>query len=102
VQRPEVLAQAMAPSERTWLEAQPAASREEALLRLWCAKEAASKFGGRGFEGRPDTYTVSFPSGGADRAFVQCADEAVEVTLQRCGEAVIALAAEVLLESRIH
>jgi 4'-phosphopantetheinyl transferase len=36
------------PAEAAWLSAQPAAQREPAFLRLWCAKEAVLKAHGRG------------------------------------------------------
>jgi 4'-phosphopantetheinyl transferase len=37
-----------APPEQAWLEAQPADMRDEAFLRLWCAKEAVLKAHGHG------------------------------------------------------
>lgn len=49
--RPRALALArryFAAAELAWLQAQPAATRDEAFLRLWCAKEAVLKAHGRG------------------------------------------------------
>jgi 4'-phosphopantetheinyl transferase len=49
--RPRALAIArryFAAGERAWLQAQPAATRDVAFLRLWCAKEALLKAHGRG------------------------------------------------------
>lgn len=37
-----------APGETAWLEALPAPAREDAFVRLWCAKEAVLKAHGRG------------------------------------------------------
>jgi 4'-phosphopantetheinyl transferase len=36
------------PGEGAWLAAQPAAARDDAFVRLWCAKEAVLKAHGRG------------------------------------------------------
>lgn len=92
VQRPELLEAAFTPAERAWLAAQPAPARDDALLRVWCAKEAAAKFLGTGLQGAPEAFEVAFESGGASRAVVTSGDIMVPVLLERVGNSVIALA----------
>lgn len=44
----ELASRFFAPAESRWLHAQPAAGRDLAFVRLWCAKEAVLKAHGRG------------------------------------------------------
>ncbi|MBK1615582.1 beta-ketoacyl synthase [Rubrivivax gelatinosus] len=92
VQRPDLLEAAFTPAERAWLQAQPVASHGDALLRLWCAKEAAAKCLGTGLQGAPEAFAVTFESGVADRARVTRGDIMVPVLLQFVGNSVVAVA----------
>jgi len=92
VRRPELLTGAFTASEQAWLALQPAGARDEALLKLWCGKEAAAKWCGTGLQGAPDAFEVTFESGGAERAMVHCNDMIASVFFQRMGNSVIAVA----------
>ena len=92
VQRPESLVAAFTPAERTWLEQGTALVRDEAVLRLWCAKEAAAKLLGTGLRGAPEAFEVTFEPGGAQHALVHCDGMIVAVMLLRRGNTVVAIA----------
>ena len=102
VQRPELLESALTGPERAWLTCRPVSAREDALLRLWCAKEAASKLLGTGLQGQPDAFEVDFTSGAADRAWVQSRGVRVSIHVQRLGNLVIAVANAVSKIAKVH
>lgn len=92
VQRPEALAAAMTAAETAWLQQQPEARRPEALLQLWCAKEAAGKCLGTGLQGAPGAFEVAFEPGGEGRATVHHDGTMTAVSVFRMGNSVVALA----------
>jgi phosphopantetheinyl transferase len=92
VQRPEALVAAFTADERTWLEHGTRLVRDEAVLRLWCAKEAAAKLLGTGFRGAPEAFEVTFEPGGAEHALVRCDGMIVAVMLRRLGNMILATA----------
>ncbi|WP_425259603.1 beta-ketoacyl synthase N-terminal-like domain-containing protein [Rubrivivax sp. RP6-9] len=92
VQRPEALAAAFTAGERTWLEHGTPLVRDEAVLRLWCAKEAAAKLLGTGLRGAPEAFEVTFEPGGAEHALVHCDGMIVAVMLRRLGNMIVATA----------
>lgn len=102
VQRPELLESALTEPEKEWLTGRPVFERDEALLRLWCAKEAASKLLGTGLQGRPEAFEVAFESGAAEHAWVQSAAVRVSVHVQRQGNSVIAVADAVSKITKVH
>jgi phosphopantetheinyl transferase len=92
VQRPELLSAAFTAAERGWLQDGTRLPREEAVLRLWCAKEAAAKFGGIGLRGVPEAFEVTFESGMGEIATVRYDDNDVRVKVQRSGNLIVAVA----------
>ncbi len=91
IRRPESMAGALTASERDWLQQQPDPSA--AVLRLWCAKEAAAKWCGRGLEGAPEAFEVTFESGGAEcLATVHAADMMIPVRILHVGNSILAIA----------
>jgi phosphopantetheinyl transferase len=102
VQRPEALAAAFTAAERTWLEHGTDLVRDEAVLRLWCAKEAAAKLLGTGLRGAPEAFEVSFEPGGAEHALVHCDGMIVAVMLRRLGNRVLATAEGLPRFQKVH
>lgn len=92
IQRPQLLAEALTPAERTLLEGLDEAGIQERLLRIWCAKEAAAKFLGIGLQGMPAAFEVRMVD--AATASVVHADSLVYVDLVRDETSIIALASE--------
>lgn len=92
VKKPELLLDALSANERDFVLAIAPASRDEALLRLWCAKEAASKLLGTGLQGLPTAFEVSFHDAAMAQATVRWKNLSVGVSLARDGDAVVALA----------
>jgi acyl transferase domain-containing protein/phosphopantetheinyl transferase len=92
VQHPDWLVAAFTPSEQAWLASRAAADRESDLLRLWCAKEAASKWLGTGLQGAPEAFEVDFADAEAEQATVLHGELAVPVQVSRLGAAVVAVA----------
>jgi acyl transferase domain-containing protein/phosphopantetheinyl transferase len=74
--------------------------REDLALRLWCAKEAAAKSVGTGFEGSPGRFEVravdaqshalTVWADGREVPVVVCRHEDMVVALARCGTATLA------------
>jgi acyl transferase domain-containing protein/phosphopantetheinyl transferase (holo-ACP synthase) len=91
VKRPELLTSSFTADEQTWLNLQPLAQREESMLRLWCAKEAAAKWLGTGLQGSPEAFEVNFVPGTADQALVRWQDKVVGVLVRRVGNSVMAV-----------
>jgi acyl transferase domain-containing protein/phosphopantetheinyl transferase (holo-ACP synthase) len=58
IREPRLVHDALAPVEQALLQGLEAASRDRALLHLWCAKEAAAKCLGLGMQGRPHDFVV--------------------------------------------
>jgi phosphopantetheinyl transferase (holo-ACP synthase) len=92
VGRPALLAAALAPSEKAWLDSQPAAVQVESLLRLWCAKEAAAKWLGTGLQGVPEAFEVIFDVSSNEQARVRHGDAVVDVFVHQDGDMVLAVA----------
>jgi phosphopantetheinyl transferase len=102
VQRPDALVAAFTANEQNWLAQGTTLVHDEAVLRLWCAKEAAAKWLGTGLQGAPEAFEVTFESGGADLAMVQCDGTIVAVIVQRVGNSVIAVAEGHPRISKVH
>ncbi len=104
VQRPELLLASFTAQEQAAVQALPLAAQPEALLRVWCAKEAAAKFLGTGLQGRPEAFDVRFADVAGQvaeqaaeqpaeqAATVWCGDMAIDVAVQRVGHSIVALA----------
>jgi phosphopantetheinyl transferase len=92
VQKPELLSASFSAAERAWLQDVTTLPREDAVLRLWCAKEAAAKFGGNGLRGAPEAFEVTFESGVGENARVRYDGNSVRVKVQRSGNMIVAVA----------
>jgi phosphopantetheinyl transferase len=79
-------------AERQLLDAAGPAAREETALRLWCAKEAAAKSLGTGFQGAPGAFEVAGVDEESDTAVVAAGNTTVTVSLRRHENDIIALA----------
>jgi phosphopantetheinyl transferase len=92
VQRPDLLLASFVATEQAFVGAMPEPMREEAILRIWCAKEAAAKLLGTGLQGQPENFEVSFSDAAMQAATVQCGDLIVEVAAVRENISILALA----------
>jgi phosphopantetheinyl transferase len=94
IRRPELVAEALTPTEKGLLEGLDEPSVQDRLLRIWCAKEAAAKFLGVGLKGVPALFEVSFADASDHSAWVAHAESSVWVDLIRDETSIIALASE--------
>jgi phosphopantetheinyl transferase len=92
VQRPELLRGALTSEEQAQIQSLPELAREEALLRLWCAKEAAAKVVGTGLGGSPERFEVAWSRTDPDLAIVRYDGVQLSVVVVRHGSQVLALA----------
>lgn len=88
----ESLGFALTPKEQSLLNGFTGAQLEDRLLRIWCAKEAACKYMGTGFEGRPQAIEVDFNSKDWDRAQAKFSGVRIEIILASEEESIVALA----------
>ncbi len=93
VQHTDLVEGALDSAERAALHLFPENERPERAVRMWCAKESAAKAWGTGLLGRPDQFHVSFGHEDWRNALVRFGDVAVEVSLARDRDLVVALAA---------
>ncbi len=91
LQRPELVVDSLAAEEKPLVAGLDGDAQSERVLRLWCAKEAASKCLGTGLRGEPWAFRIV----AADPDFGMCevAHEAgtVAVTIDRRGAAIVAV-----------
>lgn len=92
IRNPEWLLEALAPPERAALEALSEAQRNDALLRLWCAKEAAAKYCGFGLQGRPEAFQVTFLDAQLQSAIVSSEHGQAQVEIFSSGPSIVAVA----------
>jgi acyl transferase domain-containing protein/phosphopantetheinyl transferase (holo-ACP synthase) len=92
VRQPELMAGSLAPEEQALLVGLSGEALDERLLRLWCAKEAASKFLGIGLQGRPQDFLVVWADESFATLVVQHALGTVEARVERRANTVIAVA----------
>lgn len=88
----DFIAGAFTEAERAFLATVDAEDRETAVLRLWCAKEAAAKCLGTGINGQALTFEVRELSPAGDTAVVYGHGEVISVSIQTHGQTVIGLA----------
>jgi acyl transferase domain-containing protein/phosphopantetheinyl transferase len=92
LKRPDLVRDSFSPGEVALFSGAGNMSMDEQVLRLHCAKEAASKYLGLGFQGDPQAYQAVSATPGCDKIVVQHASGVVETTLVRNGDSIIALA----------
>jgi acyl transferase domain-containing protein/phosphopantetheinyl transferase len=92
LKRPDLVRDSFSPGEVALLDGTGNMSMDEQVLRLHCAKEAASKYLGLGFQGDPQAYQAVSATPGCDKIVVQHTSGVVETTLVRNGDSIIALA----------
>lgn len=94
IRKPELVIEALTPTEKTSLEGLDGLVLQDQLLRIWCAKEAAAKFLGLGLLGLPAAFEVQFADRASDSAYVGYAESSVYVDLISDDTSIIALASE--------
>ena len=78
------------------------AALDERVLRLWCAKEAASKCLGIGLQGEPAEFGIRYADGSFENLLVEHPLGTVEARVVRRHDAVIAVATPASLETEVH
>ncbi len=102
IQQPELMIESLTPPERTFVQGLEGAALDERLLRLWCAKEAAAKYLGSGLQGQPAAFAVSFVDEKCGKARVDHGETAIEVSISRDGNSIIAVASDQHSGTEIH
>lgn len=100
--QPELVAQSLAVHERPLLDGLSGAELDERVLRLWCAKEAASKCLGIGLQGEPAEFGIRYADGPCENLLVEHPLGTVEARVVRRHDAVIAVATPASLETEVH
>jgi len=90
--QPELVAQSLAAHERPLVDGLTGAALDERVLRLWCAKEAASKCLGIGLQGEPADYAIRQADASCENMLVEHPMGTVETYVVRRNDAVIAVA----------
>jgi acyl transferase domain-containing protein/phosphopantetheinyl transferase (holo-ACP synthase) len=90
--QPGLVAQSLAAHERPLVDGLSGAARDERVLRLWCAKEAASKCLGIGLQGEPAQFGIVQADDACETLVVEHLLGSVEARVARRGDAVIAVA----------
>jgi acyl transferase domain-containing protein/phosphopantetheinyl transferase len=90
---PDELTSAFGESELQLIGTQTGARRDQMLLALWCAKEAASKVEGAGLEGAPRNWRVEAYAPDGARARVRCGADRYAIILDVSAGVVRAIAA---------
>lgn len=89
---PALVAQSFDPSEAGWLAGLQGQALEAAVLRLWCAKEAAAKCLGIGLQGDPAAFVVRAADAALTRLVVEHGQQQIQVDIVGRGASVVALA----------
>jgi len=94
VRHSDLIVQTLAPDELVLVEGLQGDALAERVVRLWCAKEAASKCLGVGLQGDPQAYRVVSADQGCERLTVRHEFGDVETRLVRRDHSIIALATQ--------
>ncbi|GAX59674.1 beta-ketoacyl synthase [Candidatus Scalindua japonica] len=92
IQHPELIEGSLSEKERKLLRSVDRNTLEEKMLRMWCAKEAASKYLGLGLQGMPEKFEVLFFHDDWNLAHVRYNGTVVEVNVSCDNDSVVALA----------
>lgn len=90
---PALVAQSFDPSEAGWLSGLQGEALEAAVLRMWCAKEAAAKCLGMGLQGDPSAFRIRAADQALERLDVEHGAQKVQVDVMARPGGVLALAA---------
>jgi phosphopantetheinyl transferase len=96
--QPDLVAQSLAAHERPLVDGLSGAALDERVLRLWCAKEAASKCLGIGLQGEPAQFAIGYADAPCENLLVEHPLGTVEVRVARNEDAVVAVATPVFAE----
>jgi acyl transferase domain-containing protein/phosphopantetheinyl transferase (holo-ACP synthase) len=96
--QPELVAQSLAAHERALVAGLSGAALDERVLRLWCAKEAASKCLGIGLQGEPAAFGIRYADAACETLVVEHPLGSVEARVVRRQDAVIAVAVPAAME----
>jgi phosphopantetheinyl transferase len=92
VKQPELIVQTLAAHEQPLVDGLEGAALDERILRLWCAKEAASKCLGVGLQGEPANFSIRHADALCENMLVEHPLGAVDTQVVRRGDTVIAVA----------
>jgi phosphopantetheinyl transferase len=94
IRRPELLADSLAAEERALIQGMQGAALDERILRLWCAKEAASKCLGIGLQGQPSGFVIVSADAACEMLVVHHELGTVETRVMRHQDTIIAVAGQ--------
>ena len=92
VRQPAALVDSLAAPERVLVQGLQGQALEDRVLRLWCAKEAASKCLGIGLQGQPEAFCVVAADDGFETLVVEHVMGTVETRLTCQDNTIIAVA----------
>ncbi len=92
IRNPALMADALASIEKARLQGMADEVRDEALLRMWVAKEAAAKCLGLGMQGRPQDFVVTSADDTFERLWVRHPQGHFDATVVREDAHVMAVA----------
>jgi acyl transferase domain-containing protein/phosphopantetheinyl transferase (holo-ACP synthase) len=101
VQQPALLADTLGEGEHALLEGLAGDALAERVLRLWCAREAASKCLGTGLQGEPWAFRIAAADSACDHLVVEHATGTVQAHVARHDDTIIAVATPALLDLEI-
>jgi phosphopantetheinyl transferase len=102
IRQPEHMADSLAPEERALVQGLQGAALDERILRLWCAKEAASKCLGIGLQGKPSGFLVVSADAACETLVVQHELGSVETRVVLREGTIIAIAGQDFAGLEVH
>lgn len=102
IRQPGLIADSLAPEEQPLVQGLQGAALDERVLRLWCAKEAASKCLGIGLQGKPSAFVVASADAACERLVIQHEFGTVETRVLRRESTIIAVAGQETSGLEVH
>ena len=102
MQRPDLLVETLAAEELPLVEGLQGAPLDERVLRLWCAREAASKCLGIGLQGQPSNFRIVSADEDCGTLLVEHELGTVETHVERYADTIIAVAMPALSDLEVY
>jgi acyl transferase domain-containing protein/phosphopantetheinyl transferase (holo-ACP synthase) len=102
IRQPELMIESLAEQEKPLVQGLQGPALDERILRLWCAKEAASKCLGIGLQGKPDAFRVISADASCQRLLVEHDLGTVETHVLQHDNTIIAIATQELSDTEVH
>ena len=102
VRQPELIVETFTAEERSLVHGLHDAALDERVLRLWCAKEAASKCLGIGLQGQPGNFRIVAADAACERLLVEHELGMVQTHVVRHESTIIAVATQALRDLEVQ